>query len=468
MSTITSETITPYAGFRGQLSILETPQTHPARYSVYAELETNPGTRTLVYQTNLEHDAIGACLKTIEYALARNPYEIPMLARETPRLFVQDATRWCADQIFHATYGTDYRARGDIMVSSRLRETIKTMARENDIARVLSKHWDIDAQDARAMLPTPTPLIGNYIAYDVDKSAITYLPATKPLRTYDGFNTAGRVNAKPVRAFKTLYPDLLAQFNDHDFERFNDLFMARINPMASFTIVRGEDIRSHYDEESYADDLGWSSCMSYSYCYDYLEMYAANPDKIGLLVSLDNDDMVTGRALVWTQDDGTMYLDRIYANDARHEQQFRDYMAQTYGDAYTRYAGVVSLTSYDFAEYPYMDTFRYLDMDNGALSSGGTGGHYRILQSTDGSFEEWGNERTYAVTMTRTVELTTVVYVMAASEYDAMETANHEHGVMTINYPDMYTEDTGDVVMIDDVRGELWCARTADHDPDFD
>jgi hypothetical protein len=461
------DTITPYAGYAGQLSILETPTTYPAQFAVYVDVPGQP--RTLIYQTNTEHDAIKSCLLTIEHHANRNPNEIPMFNRPTPELFIQPANSRYAYGVRHASYTGSYM-RGEIFVSSRVMRVIETMTNDNPIARALSDYWSYTAMDTRAMLPTPTPLVGNFIDFDLDKSTITYLPTTKPIKPsveYDGFRTTGRVNAKPVRAFRTLFPDLLDGFNDHDFETFNNLFMARMNPTTAFEIVTGEDIRTYYNDNNYANNIGWASCMAYSHCYDYLQIYADNPDKISLVVSLD-DEMVTGRALLWSQDDGTHYLDRIYANDDRHSQQFRDFVATIHPDTMTRYASSVTLKSFDFGEYPYMDTFRYLNMDTGSLeTSTPRGSHYRELCSTDGSFEEYGLARTYAVRMTRTVTEEMTVYVTADSESDAEYVANSEYSHTSVTRGEMTADDTGGYVSIDDY-GTRWYAQDAEHDSDYD
>ena len=466
----TAQPVTPYAGYCGQSSLLDQPETRPTRYALNLFASSTTYAYDTVYETNTEYDAINRALRTIEYRIDRNPCGETMETIAVPNVSVLDRATGRILSVTHPAhpYG---RVTGTIDVSSTLYAAMDYVAnqRDNAIATAIHDYWSYPETRVRGESHTRTPLVGNFIDYDVDKSQITYLPTTRailPARHADPYTQSGRQSAKPVRAFSVLYPEIMSRFNDAERERFNDLLVARLNPTQQFQIVRGDDVQFWYDESQYADDLGWSSCMSYSSCHDYLQIYASNPDKVGLVITTE-DDMLTGRALIWTQDDGTMYLDRIYSNDARHAEQFRTFAQSQYPDTLTSYANSVTLKSYDHDEYPYMDTFRYLDMDNGVLlPSSPYSGHYRTLQDTSGGFDEYGTERTYMVTMTRQVTQTVTVYVTATDEDDAMSNADYEYCRMTIdNYPETYTTN-GEYVFTSD--RERWTADSAEYDSDMD
>jgi len=77
---------------------------------------------------------------------------------------------------------------------------------------------------------------------------------------------------------------------------------------ADFRIISGYEI-----VEAYRDNIdGGNSCMREE-CSVYTNWYAENPDKVQMLVWKNK-----ARALLWTCDDGTKVLDRIYRNAGAH------------------------------------------------------------------------------------------------------------------------------------------------------
>jgi len=72
-----------------------------------------------------------------------------------------------------------------------------------------------------------------------------------------------------------------------------------------FTVVTGEGVM-----EAYRHSFAQSSCMTGQQAQDWLELYHDNPDKVAMVKY--NDGHTTARALLWTTDQGTKVLDRIY------------------------------------------------------------------------------------------------------------------------------------------------------------
>lgn len=172
------------------------------------------------------------------------------------------------------------------------------------------------------------------------------------------------------------------KFTDKDFETFVNLYKSTHSSISTkFELVEGEKIREYYLEENYASGKGQlgSSCMRYDFCQDYLNIYVENPESIKLLVHLNQNNAVLGRALVWKLKDSPCeakyFMDRIYTaadsdiikfqNYADKEGWLRKY--ENTSDETTSilflYKGtpvigkvVVKLNKSDFSEYPFMDT----------------------------------------------------------------------------------------------------------------
>ena len=126
-------------------------------------------------------------------------------------------------------------------------------------------------------------------------------------------------------------------------------------------ILEGHDIVRHYEKTA------TESCMTGDNAC-YVELYALNPDKVKLVVL---DDYV--RALLWTCDDGTVVLDRIYPSGCDAVALLQSWAKQK-GYVYRVSEGVssngcVSLSddkvhcvTVKYDEYfPYLDTFAYAD-----------------------------------------------------------------------------------------------------------
>lgn len=94
-----------------------------------------------------------------------------------------------------------------------------------------------------------------------------------------------------------------------------------------FKFLKGSDILKGYDRENYTNsDYGMlhSSCMNNK--FDYLKLYTENPDKVNLLVLVDEDDKIYGRALVWRLDNKKYhFMDRVYGANNYINNIFNEY-----------------------------------------------------------------------------------------------------------------------------------------------
>lgn len=151
----------------------------------------------------------------------------------------------------------------------------------------------------------------------------------------------------------------------------------------SIRIVSGEEIRYWYNYEHYCIDainhekgtLGMS-CMRYKICQPYFDIYVNNPEVCSMVIFTDDDNRLRARALLWKTNNG-LYLDRTYYTD-----QSEHHLMNSWVDAKFKLGTIIRLgTSNDdrkngmevqlgdfkYNEYPYMDTFEYLDTSRNVL-----------------------------------------------------------------------------------------------------
>jgi hypothetical protein len=181
-------------------------------------------------------------------------------------------------------------------------------------------------------------------------------------------------------------------------------------------LVKGQDIKKYYLYTNYVEEIGdlGNSCMRYTRCQEYLDIYVENPNQVQLLVYLNEEDKVLGRALLWVLNDeksddiegAEYFLDRIYGIDDSIKKLFQEH-AETKGWAWrtksgysdTKYitykgeehSGVkmsIKLDKCDFDYYPYMDTFKELDNSESKLYNNNDEDRNWTLNHTDGTYED--------------------------------------------------------------------------------
>lgn len=172
------------------------------------------------------------------------------------------------------------------------------------------------------------------------------------------------------------------KYSEKDLENFvtnfSSIMKIHRNMINDIEIVDGDDIRNWYLVDNYYNRNGQlgSSCMRYKNTQDYLDIYTNNKNCRMLILKRDN--MLTARALLWTLDDGSLYMDRQYTNDESVTTIFKLYAEKhnmKYFDSYfndTRLPKIIhnqeiidndifiTLIKSDFDLYPYLDTFRYM------------------------------------------------------------------------------------------------------------
>lgn len=231
------------------------------------------------------------------------------------------------------------------------------------------------------------PLEADYLTIRED-GMISYLPKGRYESTVHPWRpSSGRQAARPSRMLRSMMtPEALEGLTDKDWEAFASRIKgAAESDKVTIETVKGEDIRYWYHYRRYAnsDDTGdlASSCMRYSECQPYFNIYADNPDQVELIIAKNGGDKLMGRALLWTLEDGTKVRDRAYGNEAIRSA-IHDWCADR---GYERAQGDLSvkLDNPFHSSYPYFDTFHYITPD-GRVHTSSRHQHAIGHGSTDG------------------------------------------------------------------------------------
>lgn len=197
--------------------------------------------------------------------------------------------------------------------------------------------------------------------------------------------------------FKKIKPDFELNLNK-EIESFVNIAKAIYKQTndkqlySKISLVSGEDIRKFYLEENYhfvKGSLG-RSCMRGEEQQDFLDIYVDNSEICQMLVMKEGEKIIM-RALLWTLESGKKYLDRIYATNESDAIIFMNYAKEQgwsmYNSDFKNNKQVLSLKiKWLYDEYPYMDTFRFLDADNLTINTFSQKGMYD-LTNQDGTIE---------------------------------------------------------------------------------
>jgi hypothetical protein len=180
---------------------------------------------------------------------------------------------------------------------------------------------------------------------------------------------------------------------DKDFEEFVNAYKAsKIDKSKEFKLVNGEDIHKYYQMNNYYTSQGTlgGSCMA-DEGKSTFRVYTENPKKVQLLVLIDSNDKIHGRALVWklkeSPCEAKYFMDRVYTNSDSDVIKFKNF-AEEKGFLYKlknnshvdnniefMYKGKSILGEIkvkldgDFKNYPFIDTMCFLSKKLGDLSN---------------------------------------------------------------------------------------------------
>jgi hypothetical protein len=178
------------------------------------------------------------------------------------------------------------------------------------------------------------------------------------------------VNDDALRSLISGIASFASLINDRGYSAFADAF--RLNQAKdagefNLLIVKGKAIKYAYLESNYetlSGQLG-ASCMRYERCQNYFDIYTKNPDICELYALVNDSAKIQARALVWTVK-GKKYHDRIYGISELTMDKLRAHfltnnIENCYGIGANLTIEAKPGETFDYQQYPYMDTFIALD-----------------------------------------------------------------------------------------------------------
>jgi hypothetical protein len=264
--------------------------------------------------------------------------------------------------------------------SGEIAEILLNAIGETEVGKLTQNYFDLsDSDDKLTFIST------NRIPWDDwDEDENPSLP----------YELSSRSDLKVGRAVRYMLNLLGESVTDKDLEDFVNVFKASDDKSElEFKLVKGEDIAKYYKEENYFSKhhgtLG-NSCMKEEGKKTF-KIYTENPKKVKLLILIDKDEKIHGRALVWklkeSPSDTKYLMDRVYTNKDSDVIKFKkfadenDWMYKKFNTSYTNqgvqfiYKGVdvngvltVKLDG-DFNSYPYIDTMSFLSKEKNELSN---------------------------------------------------------------------------------------------------
>ncbi len=261
---------------------------------------------------------------------------------------------------------------------------------------IKQNYFDLSAEDDKVSFAMNSKVL----SADYDEDENPDYPYTMP----------GRGEMKIGRIIRYLYGLKGLKLTDTELEQFVNVWKSsKSDTGIEFKLVSGDDIAKYYNIKKYYAEVGslGGSCMAEE-SKSLFKLYTNNPDKVKLLIYVDSDDKIHGRALVWkvkeSPCDSKYFMDRVYTNrdsDVNRFRQFADSQNWFYkkiNNSHTKdnvrfvykgqnVNGVVTVKlDGDFNSFPFVDTLCYLNKDKKSLSNVSTKNCY-ILHSTYGDYD---------------------------------------------------------------------------------
>jgi len=285
----------------------------------------------------------------------------------------------------------------DLIISEELRDLLSEIEADSQVAKLLLKR----RHEKEDLVDDPI----NFISIAHDKNKISYLTTDRIGKIQDPseyWSSSRRFAVKPGGFISKIFKDIPSK----EVEKFSNLYRAQSNKAVfTWNVVDGSKMLNYYHLDSYAQERGTlgASCMKYDNCQDYLGIYTNNRDKVKMLVMLNDEGGLMGRALLWNLDTHKI-MDRIYTiADEEFVFQFKKWATDNgylYKSEQNWYNTLnfenfstpkqelklsVKLDESSFISYPYVDTFKFLDEEAGVIRNYMKGHNFRTLCASDGS-----------------------------------------------------------------------------------
>lgn len=268
----------------------------------------------------------------------------------------------------------------DILISDELREILTVIESESLVAALLLKK----RHAIEELVDSPV----NFISISQkDKGKISYLSQDRidSLDADQYWSSSRRYMAKPGAFVSKIFKDVPAK----EVEIFSNLLRSQsMKAPFRFDVVKGDFIKDFYYYENYDSNERGSlgvSCMKHEHCQKYFDLYTENKENISMLVMFNDNDRLIGRALLWDFSSNKI-MDRIYTkNDEELSFHFKQWATQNgylykseqnwYNTLFFEQIGTgkkelkleIKLPKIRQHFYPYMDTFKFIDLENDTL-----------------------------------------------------------------------------------------------------
>lgn len=274
------------------------------------------------------------------------------------------------------------RKTSDIFISDKFRNILEIFSDKSEVARtLLYKRLNKDILVDKHI---------NFICVSKnDPTKISYLTQERADNisksgTDDYWSTSKRYACKPGGFIGKILKDI----SPKEVENFASLYKTfSSEEEMEFKIVSGKDILKYYHYENYFNQNGslGSSCMKSNSCQTYFDIYTENP-MISMLVMLAPNGNLLGRAILWQIGEDKI-MDRIYTiQDDTYTHHMSKWAVDngyiykayqnwqtslTFSDGKTEFERKLSvkLDVYEHDKYPYLDTFKWIDMTTGTLTN---------------------------------------------------------------------------------------------------
>jgi hypothetical protein len=238
-----------------------------------------------------------------------------------------------------------------------------------------------------------------------ENDTVSYITANKAKQIIDKYKIINRemdainfcwVNNRQEQKINRFIQRILGEVNQKQLEDFSNEYKMELRgdkTFENFQIVEGSDIKKYYFEDNYSRESSGQlqhSCMKYTQCQKFFEMYVANPEKMKMLILKEpNSNVIYGRANLWYLDNhkDRIFMDRIYTTYDWQIKLFIDYAIkndfifkskQLYGGSVIPLINkgkkenmilTVKLKAKEYSYYPYVDTLQFYNPKDGTLTS---------------------------------------------------------------------------------------------------
>jgi hypothetical protein len=268
----------------------------------------------------------------------------------------------------------------DIHISDDLRNVLNVIESESEVAALLLKRRHNREDLAESYV--------NYISISKqDRTKLSYLSQDRvdALDPQEYWTSSRRYIAKPGAFIAKLFNNISAK----EVEKFSNLFRSQaVKAPFRFEVVKGSAIKDFYYYESYQSAEKGSlgvSCMKHEHCQKFFDLYTENEENVSMLAMFNDKNRLIGRALLWDFDTNKI-MDRIYTyNDEELSFYFKQWATQhgyfykseqnwfntlffeQIGSGRKEFKLEVKLPNVKQHYYPYMDTFKFIDLEKGIL-----------------------------------------------------------------------------------------------------